>query len=248
MATPSTWSNGSSRRRSSSRCLTDVTSRMLVDRNSKKSGLTVCPTLSANVPTLWRYTHSRLFLQAMSVLREDDVNWDLIPAGVISSFEDYAKLIYAHNYFDYTEMINLAVQFLEGRPEDGYAEAAVHTHVRDDIRYVVVDEYQDVNPLQERPRPGPDAVRRKFVRRRRRRSDDLPVARQRGLEHRHVRRPVRRRPPGDSGRELPLERGRGRGGQVDSGADPGRSATQQEDGGWRTPNVAAGRHVGARIR
>jgi DNA helicase II / ATP-dependent DNA helicase PcrA len=130
--------------------LTEVTSRMLVDRNSKKSGLTVCPTLSANVPTLWRYTHSRLFLQAMSVLREDDVNWDLIPAGVISSFEDYAKLIYAHNYFDYTEMINLAVQFLEGEPEDGYAEAAVHAHVRDDIRYVVVDEYQDVNPLQER--------------------------------------------------------------------------------------------------
>jgi len=130
--------------------LTEVTSRMLVDRNSKQSGLTVCPTLSANVPTLWRYTHSRLFLQAMSVLREDDVNWDLIPAGVISSFEDYAKLIYAHNYFDYTEMINLAVQFLEGKPEDGYAEAAVHAHVRDDIRYVVVDEYQDVNPLQER--------------------------------------------------------------------------------------------------
>jgi DNA helicase-2/ATP-dependent DNA helicase PcrA len=86
----------------------------------------------------------------MSVLREDDVDWDLIPAGVISSFEDYARLLYSHNYFDYTEMINLAVQFLEGKPEDGYAETSVHAHVRDDIRYVVVDEYQDVNPLQER--------------------------------------------------------------------------------------------------
>ena len=28
--------------------------------------------------------------------------------------------------------------------------AAFSDHIRDDIRYVVVDEYQDVNPLQER--------------------------------------------------------------------------------------------------
>ena len=28
--------------------------------------------------------------------------------------------------------------------------ATVRGHIRDDIRYVVVDEYQDVNPLQER--------------------------------------------------------------------------------------------------
>ena len=32
--------------------LTDITSRLLVDRNSKKSGLTVCPTSSAGTPTL----------------------------------------------------------------------------------------------------------------------------------------------------------------------------------------------------
>ncbi len=60
------------------------------------------------------------------------------------------RLLYEKAYFDYTEIINLAVQFLEGDEDDDEDAAAVRGHIRDDIRYVVVDEYQDVNPLQER--------------------------------------------------------------------------------------------------
>jgi len=130
--------------------LTEITSRMLVDRNSRKSGLTVCPTTSGGTPYLRRFLHSRLFLQATSVLREDAVDWDLVPAGVVSSFEDYMKLLYGHAYFDFTEMINLAVQFLEGDADEDESAGLVQQHLRADIRYVVVDEYQDVNPLQER--------------------------------------------------------------------------------------------------
>src|SRR3954453_5185727 len=73
--------------------LTEITARMLVDRNSRKSGLTVCPTSSAGTPYLRRFLHSRLFMQATSVLREDTVDWDLVPAGVVSSFGDYMKLL-----------------------------------------------------------------------------------------------------------------------------------------------------------
>ncbi|AWS41690.1 ATP-dependent DNA helicase [Streptosporangium sp. 'caverna'] len=130
--------------------LTEITSRMFVDRNSRKSGLTVCPTLSGGTPYLRRFLHSRLFLQATSVLREDTVDWDLVPVGVVASFEDYMKLLYGHAYFDFTEMIHLAVQFLEGDVDEDESAGIVQQHIRDDIRYVVVDEYQDVNPLQER--------------------------------------------------------------------------------------------------
>jgi DNA helicase-2/ATP-dependent DNA helicase PcrA len=129
---------------------TDITARLLVDRNSRRSGLTVCPTSSAGTPTLRRYIHSKLFLQATSVLREDEVDEDRVPEGVRSSFGDYMGLIYEKAYFDYTEIINLAVQLLEGDEDDDENAARVRSHIRDDIRYVVVDEYQDVNPLQER--------------------------------------------------------------------------------------------------
>lgn len=130
--------------------LTEITARMLVDRYSRKSGLTVCPTNSTGTPYLRRFIHSRLYLQAASVLREDRVDWDLVPTGVVSSFGDYMKLLYRNAYFDYTEMIYLAVQLLEGDSGEDDSAAAVQHHIRNDIRYVVVDEYQDVNPLQER--------------------------------------------------------------------------------------------------
>ena len=44
-------------------------------------------------------------------------------------------------------MIHLAVQFLETTAE---TRSAIRAHVERDLRYLVVDEYQDVNPLQER--------------------------------------------------------------------------------------------------
>jgi len=130
--------------------LTDITGRLFVDRNSRRSGLTECPTLSAGTPRLRRFLHSNLYMQVTSVLREETVDEQRVPAGVLKAHWDYMKLLYANAFFDFTEMINLAVQLLEGDPNEDEASAAVHRHLRDDIRYVVVDEYQDVNPLQER--------------------------------------------------------------------------------------------------
>ena len=130
--------------------LTDVTTRMFVDRFSRRSGLTVCPTSAQNVPVLRRFRDSPLYMRAMSVLREDEVDEDAVPDGVLASFRSYTELLYANAYFDFTEMINLAVQLLEGDPDEDDAAAAVQRHIEQDIKYVVVDEYQDVNPLQER--------------------------------------------------------------------------------------------------
>src|SRR5699024_2947995 len=58
--------------------LTEITARLLVDRNSTRSGLTTCPTTSTNTPTLKRYIHSKLYLQVMSVLREDEIDEQLV--------------------------------------------------------------------------------------------------------------------------------------------------------------------------
>jgi DNA helicase-2/ATP-dependent DNA helicase PcrA len=128
--------------------LSDITARLLVDRNSRKSGLTTCPTTAAKVPTLRRYLHSKLYLQAMSVLREDAIDEDAIRQGVLESQATYLGLLYEKASFDFTEIINLAVQMLRPDADDEDADL-VQAHIRNDIRYVVVDEYQDVNPLQE---------------------------------------------------------------------------------------------------
>ncbi len=130
--------------------LTDITARLLVDRNSRKSGLTTCPTSSPKVPTLRRYLHSKLFLQAMSVLREDTVDEAQVDPRVYDSLDSYLKVLITTAAFDFTEMINLAVAYLEVDPDEDDGALVIQDHIRTDIGYVVVDEYQDVNPLQER--------------------------------------------------------------------------------------------------
>lgn len=129
--------------------LTDITNQLFIDRYSGKSGLTSCPTTSAQ-RTLKRYQNSKLYMQVLSVLREDKIDYTQIPTGVIESFHKYMALIDEHAVFDYTQMINLAVHYLEGDPYEDDDYVRVQEHVRDDIKFVVVDEYQDVNPLQER--------------------------------------------------------------------------------------------------
>ena len=98
--------------------LTDVTSRLFVDRYSAKSGLTTCPT-TARQGVLKRYLNSRLYLQVVSVLREDAVDFNLIPSGVIDSSDKYLALLHERAMFDYSEIIGAAVRYLEGDPMEG---------------------------------------------------------------------------------------------------------------------------------
>lgn len=129
--------------------LTDVTAQLFVDRYSAKCGLTTCPT-TAKQGTLKRYVNSKLYLQVLSVLREDEINPANLPPSVLDSLRKYVGLLHEHSLFDYTEIIRKAVEYLEGDPMEDEDFGRVQDHVKDDIRYVVVDEYQDVNPLQER--------------------------------------------------------------------------------------------------
>lgn len=130
------------------RVLTDVTNRLFIDRHSKESGLTTCPVTSPKVSHLRRFTDSKLYQSVLSLLREDDIVGDAVPAGVWESFDQYIRLLAKKSYFDYTAMIQLAVELLES--EDDPLADMIREHVHGDLKYLVVDEYQDVNPLQER--------------------------------------------------------------------------------------------------
>jgi DNA helicase-2/ATP-dependent DNA helicase PcrA len=131
--------------------LTETTQRLFIDRNSRKSGLTTCPSLSPGTPYLHRFLHSKLYTQVMSVLLEDEVDLTLVNDEVLSSVNAYRALLEGHAYFDYTSMLHAAVSLLESE-DTGLAASshAVLQYVRENVKYVVVDEYQDVNPLQER--------------------------------------------------------------------------------------------------
>jgi len=120
--------------------LTDVQQRLLIDRNSTKSGLTKVPLINGG--TLERWKDSRLYQQLLGIYGEGNVNLKKVPAGVKSAVQQYYELLESKKYLDYTMIIAQAVAEIQNN-------SALQEKVVGQLKYLVVDEYQDVNPLQE---------------------------------------------------------------------------------------------------
>lgn len=130
--------------------LNDPQARLIIDRYSARSGLTATTKCVKGVrEPLRRWVHSRLYQQVMAVLREDDVDRRLLRPDLAEALAAYEILLNERNYFDYSAILARAVDYLE--ESEGHASAsAVQQHVRENVRHVIVDEYQDINPVQER--------------------------------------------------------------------------------------------------
>jgi DNA helicase II / ATP-dependent DNA helicase PcrA len=115
--------------------LNEVQARLLVDRASNKSGLSDLG--------LRRYVESGLYLNVLSILREGDVDPDVLDGHAARlALSKYQDLLDSKRYLDYTEILLRAVAAL-------YENEALRMQVADQVKYLIVDEYQDVNPLQE---------------------------------------------------------------------------------------------------
>lgn len=120
--------------------LTDIRQRLLIDRNSKKSGLTDVPLLNGG--TLQRWVDSRLYQTLLSVIQEGGVKPRAISKDVLEATNKYSELLSDKKYLDYSGMLKLAVAELRSNQK-------LRKVISKTVRFLVVDEYQDVNTLQE---------------------------------------------------------------------------------------------------
>lgn len=120
--------------------LTEVQQRLLIDRYSKQSGLTQVPLLRGG--TLQRWVDSPLYQQLLGIYGEGNVDARKVPPGVETAVEQYQQLRDSKKYLDYTMIIAEAVAELK-------TNQVLCDKVSSQLKYLVVDEYQDVNPLQE---------------------------------------------------------------------------------------------------
>jgi len=120
--------------------LTDVQQRLLIDRYSQQSGLTGVPFLKGG--TLKRWKDSRLYQQLVGILGEGNVDLSKIDPAVVTAVEKYYELCETHRYLDYTMIIAHAVAELR-------ENKLLRDKIADQLKYLIIDEYQDINPLQE---------------------------------------------------------------------------------------------------
>ena len=122
------------------RVLSDIHQRLFIDRNCRRSGLTKTPLLNGG--TLRRWLDSKLYQQVLSIYAEADIDAAQIPSGVTENIRMYKQLADEHRYLDYTTIIVEALEAIRNHAE-------LREKLVGQIRHLIVDEYQDVNPLQE---------------------------------------------------------------------------------------------------
>lgn len=122
--------------------LNEVQQVLFVDRNSAKSGLTATSTLQA--AKLKRYVDTRLYIEAISILRESEVDWkELKGTSILEGYQAYNALLHERDMFDYSAILHCTVEALE-------KDETLRARMAQRVKIVIVDEYQDVNPIQER--------------------------------------------------------------------------------------------------
>lgn len=120
--------------------LSDIHQRLFIDRNSSRSGLTSTPLLRGG--SLQRWKDSRLYQQLLGICAEADIDMSQIPDGVRKSIAMYRQIADEHRYLDYTTIISEALEAIRNN-------SGLRGNLSSQLRYLIVDEYQDVNPLQE---------------------------------------------------------------------------------------------------
>lgn len=123
------------------RVLDDVKQRLLIDRHSSGSGLTDLTTL--NGVQLRRWQDSKLYQRVLAVIRESEIDEATLGNHPVrAAFDKYRALLDQKRYLDYSTILTEAVSALA-------ADQGLRAKIAARIKYLIVDEYQDVNPLQE---------------------------------------------------------------------------------------------------
>jgi DNA helicase-2/ATP-dependent DNA helicase PcrA len=92
---------------------------------------------------LKRWRDTERYIKALGILREGEIDAHaLANCSVVAGRARYADLLHECSYFDYSSIMEEAVAVLMNN-------AGVRQRLADRVRDVTVDEYQDVNPIQE---------------------------------------------------------------------------------------------------
>ncbi|HRI93017.1 MAG TPA: ATP-dependent DNA helicase [Accumulibacter sp.] len=121
--------------------LNEVQQALFVDRHSKKAGLTTSKDLEGR--SLRRYADTQRYIWALSILREaekDDAK--LAGCSIPEGLKAYSKLLEQRGYLDYSSILEAAVEVVTNEDD-------LRQRLAERVKYVVVDEYQDVNSIQE---------------------------------------------------------------------------------------------------
>lgn len=122
--------------------LDEIKLQLFIDKYYDRIGMKDVTKLAHPYSCMRRFVDTKHFVRIMDIIRESELNSPL-PNNLNIAKEKYEGLLHEKNYFDFSMIIDVALNCLND------PNSNLYTYIRKHIKHIVVDEYQDVNPKQE---------------------------------------------------------------------------------------------------
>lgn len=115
--------------------LDEIKLKLFVDRRFNEIGMKSLD--------MERFKDTGYFIQLMGILREADFHdYSAIDPKLLIALEQYQTVLRRHCYLDFTMIMTEVIRFLSSDPN-------FRKRIQQTCGFLIVDEYQDVNPIQE---------------------------------------------------------------------------------------------------
>lgn len=124
--------------------LDDIKLKLFVDKHYDTIGMKEVTKLSNSSVSLRRFIDTSLFVKIMDIVRESEIrNGVEFPDNILTAKKKYQNTLISKRYFDFSMIMEKTLECLKD-------DTNLAKSIKANLKYLVVDEYQDVNPLQEK--------------------------------------------------------------------------------------------------
>jgi len=122
--------------------LDEIKLKLYVDKYYDSIGMTEITKLNDPNITLQRYVDSGIFTQIMDIIRESEPT-NKLPTNILKAKSMYEKVLIEKHHFDFSMCMDKALECLDKNQN-------LRDKIKINLKYLIVDEYQDINPIQEK--------------------------------------------------------------------------------------------------
>jgi len=124
--------------------LDDIKLKLFVDKHYDVIGMKDVTKLSNPSVSLRRFIDTSLFVRIMDIVRESEIRKGVeFPSNILTAKKKYQDVLVSKRYFDFSMIMEKALECLKD-------DTNLTKSIKANLKYLIVDEYQDVNPLQEK--------------------------------------------------------------------------------------------------
>ncbi len=117
--------------------LDDIKLKLFIDRAYIKAGMKDLD--------MRCFIDTNIYLSLMSLIRETELNKDIeLPNKIVIAKKKYEEYLTENNYFDFTMILTKFLSEMENK------NGELYKYISSTVKYLIVDEYQDVNDIQEK--------------------------------------------------------------------------------------------------